>query len=80
MDLDSILNPGTLIFLIPVVAIIAGIVGRVLKHRERMAMIERGMHPDQLKIERAAPEQAERSPEAGLPPAPPASRPDDIRR
>ena len=37
-------------FLVPIVAIISGvtfvIVKKVFAHRERMAMIERGIHPD----------------------------------
>jgi uncharacterized membrane protein (DUF106 family) len=40
-----------LVFVIPIVAIlVGGIVGLtklLLRHRERMAMIQRGMHPDQ---------------------------------
>jgi len=43
-------NPATLVLLIPIVAIlvggITGIVKLLLRHRERMAMIERGLHPD----------------------------------
>jgi hypothetical protein len=43
-------HPDTLVFAVPIVAILAaGIVGiakLVMRHRERMAMIERGMHPD----------------------------------
>jgi hypothetical protein len=47
-------NPGSLfwvcIMAIPVTAILVGgiqsITSSLIKHRERMAMIERGMHPD----------------------------------
>jgi len=31
---------------IPVLVIVGGILAMVMRHRERMAMIERGMHPD----------------------------------
>jgi hypothetical protein len=48
--LDSILRPDIVVFLIPISAIaVAGavaIVCRMVSHRERMAMIERGIHPD----------------------------------
>ena len=48
--LNFLSNPAVLALLIPIVAIVmTGIVG-ILKcmntHRERMAMIEQGMHPD----------------------------------
>ena len=40
----------TLSLLIPIVAIIVGglviVVKAILRHQERIAMIERGMHPD----------------------------------
>ncbi len=43
-------RPDILIFAIPIIAIlVGGIVGltkTLIRHRERMAMIERGMHPD----------------------------------
>lgn len=52
MDWNALLNPGTLAMLIPVLAILGGIVRMVAKHRERMAMIERGMNPDQPKLDR----------------------------
>jgi len=51
MNFDALLHPATLVFLIPVLAVLAGIVQMLIKHRERMAMIERGMNPDQTKIE-----------------------------
>jgi hypothetical protein len=47
------LNPGTLSLLIPIVAIIMGgafaITKAVAHHRERLAMIEKGLNPDSLK-------------------------------
>lgn len=51
MDLlDRILRPDILGVMIPIVAIVAGfgllLARRIIVHRERMAMIERGMHPD----------------------------------
>ena len=49
---DKLLNPAVLGTLIPLAVIIGfftkSIVGRVTTHRERLAMIEQGMHPDQL--------------------------------
>ncbi len=43
-------NPVFLVFLIPILAILVGgittIVKQLIKHRERMAMIEQGMNPD----------------------------------
>jgi hypothetical protein len=43
-------NPDALALMIPIAAIlvwgILGIVKRIFRHRERMAMIERGMNPD----------------------------------
>ncbi len=51
MDLlDRILNPAILALLIPIVAIISVFgwltVTSIIRHRERLAMIDRGMHPD----------------------------------
>jgi len=44
-------NPAALALMIPIVAILVGgiseIVKRIFRHRERMAMIERGMNPDE---------------------------------
>lgn len=44
------LDPRTIGVLIPVVAIVGGftyaIIKAIIRHRERLAMIERGMHPD----------------------------------
>jgi len=47
----SFLNrPDTLVFAIPIIGILVGgiiaIAKLLIRHRERMAMIERGMHPD----------------------------------
>lgn len=46
--MESILSLG--VFLIPIIAIIVGgVIGvtkLILKHQERIAMIERGIHPD----------------------------------
>jgi hypothetical protein len=43
-------GPATLGILVPITAIIMGVVFAITKaithHRERMAMIERGIHPD----------------------------------
>ena len=43
-------NPATLVLMIPIVAIlvggITGISKLIMRHRERMAMIEQGMDPD----------------------------------
>lgn len=48
--LDRILDPPILIFLIPIVAIVSGCVISVTKtivrHRERLVMIENGFDPD----------------------------------
>ncbi len=44
-------DPAALIFMIPIAAIlvggITGLAKLVMRHRERMAMIEQGMNPDQ---------------------------------
>ncbi len=61
------LGPDQLALMIPVVAIVSvflvgGILGLtklIFHHRERMAMIERGMHPDLIEPEED---------EAGMPP------------
>ena len=49
MDLSSLLDPGVLAMSIPIVAILSGTAVAVMKHRERMAMIEHGMDPDAVK-------------------------------
>ena len=50
MSWQKLLDPDVLVFVIPIVAILTGgaivIVKRVVTHWERMAMIERGLHPD----------------------------------
>ncbi len=51
MDLlDRLLRPEILGVMIPIVAILTGgaiaIAARITRHRERLAMIEQGMHPD----------------------------------
>ncbi len=49
-------DPATLVFMIPISAILVGgvieIARRIMRHRERMAMIERGMDPDGANRER----------------------------
>ena len=54
MDFLSLFhNPVVLVFLIPVVGIIVGgivaISKMVMRHRERMALIERGFNPDTIR-------------------------------
>jgi hypothetical protein len=48
--LTRLLDADVMVFLIPIVALlvggILGIIKLVMRHKERMAMIERGMHPD----------------------------------
>ncbi|TWU09024.1 hypothetical protein CA54_42640 [Symmachiella macrocystis] len=48
--MNVISRPETLVFLVPITAILVfgltGLVKILIKHRERMAMIEQGMHPD----------------------------------
>jgi hypothetical protein len=48
--LEFFSRPEALVFMIPIVAILVGgiitITKTMIRHRERMAMIERGMHPD----------------------------------
>jgi hypothetical protein len=47
---EALKHPETLVFLIPIVAIIVGgiitVVKLLIRHRERMAMIEQGFDPD----------------------------------
>jgi hypothetical protein len=44
------LDPDVIVFLVPIVAIIGGVIIAVvkmlIKHRERVIMIEHGIHPD----------------------------------
>lgn len=50
MEWSRLLEPDKLALMIPIVAIIVGgiigIVAIIFGHRERMAMIDRGIHPD----------------------------------
>jgi len=43
---NRLLDPGVLALLIPVLCVVYWIVASITKHRERMAMIEKGIHPD----------------------------------
>lgn len=47
---EQLLNPSIIWVLIPITAIVcggfAGIVKLIINHRERMALIEQGIHPD----------------------------------
>ena len=49
-NLEFLYHPEILVFLIPILAILMGGITAIskqwIRHRERMAMIERGMHPD----------------------------------
>jgi hypothetical protein len=49
MDWDKLLDPAVLALLIPILALVYWIVHAILKHRERMALIEQGIHPDSVK-------------------------------
>jgi hypothetical protein len=49
MDLARLLTPDVLALSIPIIAILSGTFMAVLRHRERMAMIEQGMDPDAVK-------------------------------
>ncbi len=50
MAMLDIFGSDVMVFMIPIVAVIVGgliaIVKMVISHRERMAMIEQGVHPD----------------------------------
>ncbi|MBN2475109.1 MAG: hypothetical protein JXB62_10910 [Pirellulales bacterium] len=50
MSWQQFLRPDIIVFLIPISAILVGgaiaIVSMVIKHRERMSMIEQGINPD----------------------------------
>jgi len=50
MSWQRIFQPEVLIFMIPIVAVVVGgivaIVKLMIRHRERMIMIEHGLHPD----------------------------------
>jgi hypothetical protein len=43
---EALFDPEVLLFLIPVLMLAGWIVMIVARHRERMAMIERGVNPD----------------------------------
>ena len=47
---EFLMRPDTLVFMVPITALaVFGIIGMaklVMRHRERMAMIERGIDPD----------------------------------
>jgi hypothetical protein len=49
VDWNRLLEPASLAMLIPILVIIWLIVLAVVRHRERMAMIASGMHPDASK-------------------------------
>jgi hypothetical protein len=49
MNWAQVLTPDVMALAIPIVAILSGTVVAVLRHRERMAMIEHGMDPDGVK-------------------------------
>jgi Flp pilus assembly protein protease CpaA len=55
-------NPAALVFAIPIIAILVGgiiaIAKLLIRHRERMAMIERGMHPDHPQDQNDSPNQS----------------------
>lgn len=46
MDWDALLKPQILAMLVPIAFAVYAIAARAMKHRERMAMIEKGMNPD----------------------------------
>ena len=46
MDWNELSNPATLSMLVPIIVMVGWILARIMKHRERMAMIEKGMNPD----------------------------------
>lgn len=51
-------RPEAIVFMIPIMAILVGgiiaIAKMVIRHRESMAMIEQGLHPDHLGEESAS--------------------------
>jgi hypothetical protein len=49
MNWDALLNPASLGVMVPILAVVYFIVAAIIQHRERMAMIERGMDPGALK-------------------------------
>ena len=52
MNLERLLEPEIIVFLVPIVLFIVGgaivIAWMVIRHRERLAMIERGINPNLL--------------------------------
>lgn len=46
LTLIVLFNPATLSMLVPIIVLVGWILARLMKHRERMAMIEKGMNPD----------------------------------
>jgi len=50
----ALMLPMVVVVCIAIVGLILGIAKVVLQHRERMAMIERGMHPDLVNPEEDA--------------------------
>jgi hypothetical protein len=50
MAWQNLFRPEIFVLLIPIVAILTGgavaIARQLIRHRERMAMIDRGLHPD----------------------------------
>jgi len=52
MDWERIVTPANLSMLVPIVVLVGWILARYMKHRERMAMIEKGMNPDTVDQER----------------------------
>jgi len=48
MNWDRLLDPGALALLVPVLGVVWRILASLNKHRERMAMIEKGIHPDSV--------------------------------
>ena len=59
---EVVITPELLVMAIPIVAILSGTVAAVLRHRERMAMIEHGMDPDAVKKAKMLAKQEEEVP------------------
>ena len=60
-DWSRLLRPNVMVFLIPIAAIVVGGIVALAKmlivHRERMALIEQGLHPDHPPEEEEPPEE-----------------------
>ena len=60
---EILFRPGNVVFIVPLAAItlvlIMGMTKQLIRHRERMAMIERGMHPDHPQEPRGPRDQAD---------------------